>query len=230
MDRDSRFINNKKQDKIRVVNSQPSIQSMREGEEVLFFTKNGKLSRYRKERGQLWFSEMIQKPTTSSTTISPTKTLVIQSSACSSGQDINNATRDIYWASMSTEDNTYVSWSAGSDGYFISFKQSGEYMVYTDLIVTDATADNRMTFFGWITHMDSSNTGYYSYPLGGTYIRDDSAAYDSGGIGGNARLVVAVDDRVKVNTQRFDSGDPTDDNPLDTSLSRIRIERIEYNQ
>ena len=53
MDRVSRFINNKKQDKIRVVSSQPSIQSMREGEEVLCFTKDGKLSRYRKERGQL---------------------------------------------------------------------------------------------------------------------------------------------------------------------------------
>lgn len=39
MDRVSRFINNKKQDKIRVVNSQPSIQSMREGEEVLFLLK-----------------------------------------------------------------------------------------------------------------------------------------------------------------------------------------------
>ena len=60
MDRVSRFINNKKQDKIRVVNSQPSLQSMRDGEEVLFFTRDGKLSRYRKERGQLWRSEMIK--------------------------------------------------------------------------------------------------------------------------------------------------------------------------
>ena len=169
------------------------------------------------------------KQAKSSTSISSTKTLVIQSSACNSGQDINDATRDIYWASMSTENNTYVSWSSGTDGYFISFTQSGEYMVYTDLIVTDGTSNERMDFFGWISHMNSSNSIYYSYPLGGAYIRDDHDAYDSGGVGGNARLIVASNDRVKVNTQRFDTQDPTGDNSLDTSLSRIIIERIDYN-
>tara|TARA_Y100001937_G_C7027584_1_gene288512 strand:+ start:146 stop:844 length:699 start_codon:yes stop_codon:yes gene_type:complete len=58
VDRVSRFLSGKKQDKIRVVNFQPSVQSMREGEEVLFFNKNGSLSRYRKEKGLLWRSDM----------------------------------------------------------------------------------------------------------------------------------------------------------------------------
>lgn len=58
MDRVSRSIANKKQDKIRVVETQPSIQSMREGEEVLFFDRRGVLIRYRKERGRLWRSDM----------------------------------------------------------------------------------------------------------------------------------------------------------------------------
>jgi len=58
VDRVSRFLSSKKQDKIRVVNFQPSVQSMREGEEVLFFNKNGSLSRYRKEKGLLWRSDM----------------------------------------------------------------------------------------------------------------------------------------------------------------------------
>ncbi len=58
MDRVSRYLSGKKQDKIRVVNFQPSVQSMREGEEVLFFNKNGSLSRYRKENGLLWRSDM----------------------------------------------------------------------------------------------------------------------------------------------------------------------------
>jgi len=161
--------------------------------------------------------------------VSTSKILVLQSSAASSGQDINDSTRDIYWASMSTENNTYVSWAAGSGGYYISFAQAGEYMVYVDLIVTDATANDRMNFFGWISHMNSSNSVYYKYPLGGTYIRDDNSLYDSGGIGGSARLIVSANDRVKVNTQRFDSQDELDDNPLSTSLSRIRIEKINYN-
>ena len=161
--------------------------------------------------------------------VSTSKILVLQSSACSSGQDVNDSSRDIYWQSMSTENNTYVSWSAGSDGYFISFAQAGEYMVYVDLIVTDATANDRMNFFGWISHMSAGESTYYSYPLSGAYIRDDSSLYDSGGIGGNARLIVAANDKVKVNTQRFDSQDSLDDNPLNTSLSRIRIEKINYN-
>lgn len=48
MDRATRFIANRKQDKIRVVREQPSIQSMREGEEVLYFRNRGTLTRYRK--------------------------------------------------------------------------------------------------------------------------------------------------------------------------------------
>tara|TARA_Y100000361_G_scaffold108000_1_gene97831 strand:- start:55 stop:759 length:705 start_codon:yes stop_codon:yes gene_type:complete len=58
MDRATRFIANRKQDKIRVVREQPSIQSMREGEEVLYFRNSGTLTRYRKERGKLWTSDM----------------------------------------------------------------------------------------------------------------------------------------------------------------------------
>tara|TARA_R100000278_G_scaffold107256_2_gene83987 strand:+ start:3341 stop:4021 length:681 start_codon:yes stop_codon:yes gene_type:complete len=58
MDRATRFIANRKQDKIRVVREQPSIQSMREGEEVLYFRNRGTLTRYRKERGKLWTSDM----------------------------------------------------------------------------------------------------------------------------------------------------------------------------
>jgi len=58
MDRSTRFIANRKQDKIRVVREQPSVQSMREGEEVLYFRNRGTLTRYRKERGKLWTSDM----------------------------------------------------------------------------------------------------------------------------------------------------------------------------
>ena len=59
MDRSTRFIANRKQDKIRVVREQPSVQSMREGEEVLYFRNRGTLTRYRKERGKIWTSDML---------------------------------------------------------------------------------------------------------------------------------------------------------------------------
>ena len=58
MDRIARQINNRKQNKIRVSNSQPSVQSLREGEEVLYLNKDNKLWRYRKEKGVLWKSDM----------------------------------------------------------------------------------------------------------------------------------------------------------------------------
>ena len=58
MDRDSRFINNRKQDKIRLVNNHPSINNMREGEEVLYHSSNGFLMRYRKQNSRLWSSIM----------------------------------------------------------------------------------------------------------------------------------------------------------------------------
>ena len=58
MDRSFRYLSGKKQDKIRVVKSQPSVQSMRDGQELLYLNKNGSLSRYRKERGKLFQSDM----------------------------------------------------------------------------------------------------------------------------------------------------------------------------
>tara|TARA_R100000008_G_C3543035_1_gene145895 strand:+ start:119 stop:700 length:582 start_codon:yes stop_codon:yes gene_type:complete len=58
VDRISRFIQNKKQNKIQEVNNQPSVNSMREGEEVLHLNKNGNLIRYRKQKGKLWSTPM----------------------------------------------------------------------------------------------------------------------------------------------------------------------------
>tara|TARA_R100000655_G_scaffold105893_1_gene154563 strand:- start:503 stop:1084 length:582 start_codon:yes stop_codon:yes gene_type:complete len=58
MDRVSRFIQNKKQNKIQQVANQPSVNSMREGEEVLYLHKNGQLIRYRKQQGKLWSTPM----------------------------------------------------------------------------------------------------------------------------------------------------------------------------
>jgi hypothetical protein len=58
MDRLSRYINNQKQDKIRIVQSQPSKSTLREGQEVLFQGKNKPLRRYRKENGILWSADM----------------------------------------------------------------------------------------------------------------------------------------------------------------------------
>ena len=58
MNRVSRQIANSKQDKIDVVKSQPSISSLREGQEVIYISRSNRLERYRKEQGRLWVSQM----------------------------------------------------------------------------------------------------------------------------------------------------------------------------
>ena len=58
MDRISRRLTNIKQDKVSVSNIQPSLQSLREGQEILYQPKNKPLSRYRREGHVLWYSDM----------------------------------------------------------------------------------------------------------------------------------------------------------------------------
>ena len=58
MDRIQRNINNRKQDKISLVNFQPSLRSMLDGEESLYLGRDGILMRYRREKGILWKTQM----------------------------------------------------------------------------------------------------------------------------------------------------------------------------
>ena len=58
MDRIQRNINNRKQDKISLIGSQPSLRSMRDGEESLYLGRDGILMRYRREKGILWKTQM----------------------------------------------------------------------------------------------------------------------------------------------------------------------------
>ena len=58
MNRIERQISNAKQNKIELVKSQPSVNSLREGQEVMYITRDNRLARYRKEKGRLWVSNM----------------------------------------------------------------------------------------------------------------------------------------------------------------------------
>ena len=58
MIRELRRTQNSKQNKIEVVKSQPSVNSLREGQEVIYISKSNRLKRYRKEQGRLWTSYM----------------------------------------------------------------------------------------------------------------------------------------------------------------------------
>ena len=60
MDRVSRRVTNLKQNKISVSKIQPSLQTLREGDEVLYQPKNKSLRRYRREGNILWYTNMIR--------------------------------------------------------------------------------------------------------------------------------------------------------------------------
>ena len=59
MDRISRRLTNLKQNKISVSKVQPSLQTLREGDEILYHSKNKSLRRYRREGNILWYTSMI---------------------------------------------------------------------------------------------------------------------------------------------------------------------------
>ena len=58
MDRISRRLTNLKQNKISVSKVQPSLQTLREGDETLYMTKDSRLARYRREQNRLWVTYM----------------------------------------------------------------------------------------------------------------------------------------------------------------------------
>jgi len=60
MDRISRRLTNLKQNKISVSKIQPSLQTLREGDEILYQPKNKSLRRYRREGNILWYTSMIR--------------------------------------------------------------------------------------------------------------------------------------------------------------------------
>jgi hypothetical protein len=60
MDRVVRRLTDLKQNKTSVSKIQPSLQTLREGQEVLYQPKNKSLRRYRREGHVLWYSEMVR--------------------------------------------------------------------------------------------------------------------------------------------------------------------------
>ena len=60
MDRISRRLTNLKQNKISVSKVQPSLQTLREGDEILYQPKNKSLRRYRREGNILWYTSMLR--------------------------------------------------------------------------------------------------------------------------------------------------------------------------
>lgn len=89
--------------------------------------------------------------------------------------------------------------------------------------VTNGTANNRNTFLAFI-EISRAAGGVSVRSMPSAYIRDDSAAYDSGATTGSFSITFSVGDSFNVQTRRLDTQDATDVNPADISRSYLIVE------
>ncbi len=101
MIREARRTQNSKQDKIQVVKSQPSVNSLREGQEVIYISKSNRLERYRKEKGKLWTSYMY--PTQDETI---DRDLIIGRDIVSKNKKINPTKLGVFYQKIYDDDTT----------------------------------------------------------------------------------------------------------------------------
>ena len=172
--------------------------------------------------------EFPQGITVGSEGITPTSTNVFQ--CATTAFNINAASEgslgSVTLGTPTVENATYVAHTNNQSS--VDLKVVGEYAISVDLVVDNSATDDRHTFFAYIEHQNSSGTKIYDYPIGGMYIRSDVDGYDAGGIGGQIRLITnAVNDRIVVKVLVLDRQN-TGTCQLDTSLSRVKIDKIKY--
>lgn len=225
MNREERFINNRKQDKIILVNSQPSRQTMRDGEEALYMTKGRHLVRYRKERGILW-----------SNTMSMDGNLYVEKEISSESIKYSNKFIDYrsfihnFTHNMSTTEH-FVPWQGAHErtdmnhsdtSYLAPFNMTCHKILLRPETLTDATAD--VTFAikkqdNGSTTVDSVATFTYSTTLASdTLITVNKSDWDSG-------VTPYISSGTKVGLSIDFSADPA--STIDwyiTSIWRIEVE------
>ena len=135
---------------------------------------------------------------------------------------------DILFGTPSTENGTYISHTDNDEK--ITLKRAGEYEISVTLVVTAQSASNRFTCLTYVEHYSSSDTLLDSYGLEAMYIRSNGANYNSGAMAGQIRIATSsLNTWVKVTSLVLDR-ESSGTVPLNTTYSKIRIDKIEYNQ
>jgi len=150
---------------------------------------------------------------------------VFQAALSSTTQDTNDAAGYNHTWTSTVKDTDYVTYTNGQKNIVLA---AGEYNIAFGIVVLDATANDRSIWALYLDHFDSGGSSVYEYLAGVSYLRDDAATYDSGGLAENMRLVVSEGEQIIIRSKQIDSQDATDDNPADQTQSRIKIDRITY--
>jgi hypothetical protein len=161
-------------------------------------------------------------------TVSPTTIFKCPTTATNINFGTSLTKGDILFGTPSTENGTYISHTNNDEK--ITLKRAGEYEISVTLVVTAQSASNRFTCLTYVEHYNSSNTLLDSYGLEAMYIRSNGANYNSGAMAGQIRIATnSLNTWIKVTSMVLDR-ESTGTVPLSTVYSKIRIDKIEYNQ
>jgi|TARA_R100000030_G_scaffold101028_1_gene95885 hypothetical protein len=144
MDRVSRRLTDLKQNKIHVARYKPSVAILKEGEEVLYVRKDGILSRYRKEQGILWRSDMFKNEDIISKGTIRTKNLQYDTKFIDHRMFVHNFQDDIStsevflpWFSITEQTGMDQEYTA----YLTPYTMSCEKILFRPETLTDTSAD-----------------------------------------------------------------------------------------
>ena len=161
-------------------------------------------------------------------TVSPTTVFKCATTATNINFGVSLTKGDILFGTPSTENGTYISHT--DDDEKITLKRAGEYEISITLVVTAQSASNRFTCLTYVEHYNSSNTLLDSFGLEAMYIRSNGTNYNSGAMAGQIRITTgSMNTWVKVTSMVLDR-ESSGTVPLNTTYSKIRIDKIDYNQ
>ena len=156
-------------------------------------------------------------------------TTIFEATLSSATQNCNGtvgSTHDFTWT-PTTNNATYIDTFSGGDSV-VTFVSAGEYVLDTQVVVTDSAANNRTIFTLHLIHENSTPTELHDGVMGCAYVRDDAAAYDSGGVGGQGITVfAAAGDRLIVRRTTLDTGGSAGLCYASQSDSKLRIQVID---
>jgi len=205
MIREARRTQNSKQDKIQVVKSQPSVNSLREGQEAIYLSKSNRLERYRKEKGRLWVSYMY--PTQDKTI---DRDLIIGRDIVSKNKRIDPTKLGVFYQKIYDDDTTATLASsntnfANTDNAKDMFENlpSGTYIFILSANV-EVSADNVEGILKVRFHDANTSITNPSDLVGSLRIHTgtDTTAYDAGD--GTDSLQFMVDMQILTLTQNKD--------------------------
>ena len=129
---------------------------------------------------------------------------------------------------VATTNNTSYIDSFTNNDTLITAEGAQEWDVHASVWCTNSAVNDRAIYLMRLVHETSGAVEIYEYILGGTYVRDDTDTYDSGGVGGHIRLFVSDGDRIKVQMYVVDTQNAAGSAPADASFSKVKIDRVTY--